>query len=179
MINQFLEPRQEIKQENLVPYQNKNNIYKYQSKENTFFYKLKDQEMFFVIQHVSNTNHSIFYKMLNNCLAIMQEWGRQKKEGKNIKYPIIVPIFIDTRNQMSKIDKNIPKKEFNLEYNLIDIKQISKQDFLKKESQFGYIMFLKKIEKEESNQNLNLIIKELKIEEKLKKLQIPKKFKNS
>lgn len=174
MINQFLEPRQKIKQENLVPYKSEFVIRKYKSKENTYFYKLKDQDMFFVIEHMLDAKHATFYKMLNICLAIMQEWGRQKKEGKNIQYPVIVPIIIYTGNQMRKMEKNIPKKEFDLAYNLIDINQFSKQDFLKKESQFGYIMFLKKIEKEESGQNLSLIIQKLKIEEKLEKLEIPK-----
>ncbi len=162
LINQFLEPREKIKKEELMSYQNSYIIRKHQSKEVSFIYKLRRQEIFFLIEHQSSINSHISYQLLNYCLDIMQEWGKNKKTHKIVRYPIIVPIIIYTGSQKWKIEKkekDIEKRyKMQIDYNLIDINKISKQTLLEKNTMFGYTMFLEKVKnKKERMQNMDYL----------------------
>ena len=162
LINQFLEPREKIKKEELMSYQNSYIIRKHQSKEVSFIYKLRRQEIFFLIEHQSSINSHISYQLLNYCLDIMQEWGKNKKTHKIVRYPIIVPIIIYTGSQKWKIEKkekDIDKRyKMQIDYNLIDINKISKQTLLEKNTMFGYTMFLEKVKnKKERMQNMDYL----------------------
>lgn len=84
-INQFLEPREEVKAENLIRYTNSYITKKYKSKEADLVYKLKNQEIFFLIEHQSTIDNRMPYRMLNYCIDIMQEWSRNKKIRKNTR----------------------------------------------------------------------------------------------
>ena len=180
-INQFLEPREEIRAEELIRYTNSYITKKYKSKEADLVYKLKEQEIFFLIEHQSTIDNKMPYRILNYCIDIMQEWSRNRKIKKNTSYPIIVPIIIYTGNQKWKLPKNFKEKQISnyvferykidLEYNLIDINKISKQVLLEKDTMFGYTMFIEKSEtKEELIENLNVIIKTTRNKEKLDEL---------
>lgn len=169
-INQFIEPREEVKEENLIRYTNSYITKKYKSKEADLVYKLKNQEVFFLIEHQSTIDNSMPYRMLNYCLDIMREWSRNRKIKRNTRYPIIVPIVIYTGNQKWKFSKNFKEKQIgnyvferykiDLEYNFVDINKISKQILLEKDTMFGYAMFLEKAENtEELIENLDIIIK--------------------
>jgi len=180
-INQFLEPRVEIKAEDLVRYTNSYITKKYKSKEADLVYKLKNQEIFFLIEHQSTIDNRMPYRILNYCIDIMQEWCRNRKIKKNTAYPIIVPIVIYTGNEKWKLPKNFREKQISnyvferykidLEYNLIDINKISKEVLLEKQTMFGYIMFIEKSQtKEELIENLEVIIKSTKNKEKLEEI---------
>lgn len=82
-INYFIEPREKIKEEELIRYTSSYITKKYQSKEADLIYKLKDQDTFFLIEHQSTINQGMTYRMLNCCLDIMQDWTRNKKIKKN------------------------------------------------------------------------------------------------
>lgn len=84
-INQFLEPREEVKAENLIRYTNSYITKKYKSKEADLVYKLKNQEVFFLIEHQSSIDNSMPYRILNYCIDIMQEWSRNKNIKRNIR----------------------------------------------------------------------------------------------
>ena len=53
LINQFVKPREEIKQTELVRYTNGYITKKYKAKEADLVYKLKNQEVFFLVEHQS------------------------------------------------------------------------------------------------------------------------------
>ena len=158
-INQFVVPREKVKEEELTRYTNSYITKKYKSKEADLVYKLKNQEIFFLIEHQSTIDYNMPYRMLNYCLDIMQEWSRNKKIGKNTRYPIIVPIVIYTGNQKWKMPRNFREKQIGdyvferyqieLEYNFIDINKLPRQMLLQKNSMFGYIMFLEKAQSSE------------------------------
>lgn len=180
-INQFIEPREEVKAENLIRYTNSYITKKYKSKEADLVYKLKNQEVFFLIEHQSTIDNSMPYRMLNYCLDIMREWSRNRKIKRNTRYPIIVPIVIYTGNQKWKFSKNFKEKQIgnyvferykiDLEYNFVDINKISKQILLEKDTMFGYAMFLEKAENyEQLVENLNTIIETTKNNKNLKEL---------
>lgn len=180
-INQFIEPREEIKEEELIRYPNHFITKKYKSKEIDLVYKLKTQDVFFLIEHQDIIDNSMPYRMLNYCLDIMQEWNRNKKTKNNIRYPIIVPIVIYTGKQKWKMPRNFREKQIsnyiweryniNLEYNCIDINKISKQFLLQKDTLFGYIMFIEKSENyEDLAKNLDIIMKTTKDKGMIEKL---------
>ena len=169
-INQFIEPRKKVREEELIRYTNHNVKQQHREKEIDLIYKLKDQDLFFVIEHQSTIDNNIPYKMLNCCLAIMQDWNRNRKIRKSTNYPIVVPIVIYTGNQKWKITKQYKEKQISdyvferyqidFEYNFIDINKISKQILLKQDTIFGYLMFLEKAENStELIENLQIVAK--------------------
>ena len=180
-INQFLEPREEIKEEELIQCANRYITRNDKAKEVVIVYKLKNQEVFFLIEHQSSIDHNMSYRMLNYCLELIRNWGRNKKIGKSINYPIVVPIVIYTGNQKWKVIKKQKETQIddtirgrykiNLAYNLIDINKISKQDLLAKNTVFAYTMFLEKAESfEQLIENFNGIVKVCKDSQKIQEL---------
>lgn len=170
LINQFLEPREEVKKEELVRFTNSYITKKYKAKEADIVYKLKKQDIFFLIEHQSSIDNNMPYRMLNYCLDIMREWSRNQKIGKNTSYPIIVPIVIYTGSQKWKMPKNFKEKQISnyvferykidLEYNFIDSNKLSKQILLEKDTMFGYSMMIEKAkDQKELIDNLFAIIK--------------------
>ncbi len=180
-INQFIEPREKVKEEQLIRYTNSYITKKYKSKEPDLVYRLKNQDVFFLIEHQSTIDHNMPFRMLNYCLDIMQEWSRNKKIGKNTSYPIVVPIVIYTGSQKWKMPKNFREKQIgdyvferykiDLEYNFIDINKLPRQILLQKDSMFSYIMFLEKAERtKELVENLEIMIQSTQNEKILKEL---------
>lgn len=173
LINQFVEPREKIKEE-LVSYNNCYRMKKDRTEEIDFVYRLKNQDIFFLIIHQPIVDDKISYRVLNRCLDIMREWTKNRKMGRNNNYPIIVPIIIYTGNQKWKQIKNFYIEErykIDIEYNLIDINKFSKQVLLRKDSIFAYAMFLEKAKNdEELIKSIEKIIKVTKNKEKLKEL---------
>ncbi len=180
-INSFIEPKKVIEKNQLVRYTNSYITNKYKSKEADLVYKLKDKEIFFLIEHQSTIDIKMPYRILNYCVDIIQEWSRNKKIGKDTKYPIVVPIVIYTGDKNWKIPQNFRDKQISsyvferykvdLEYNLVDINKLSKQTLLEQNTMFSYTMLIEKSKnKEELIDNLSLIIKTTKDKEKLEKL---------
>lgn len=180
-INQFVKPREEVKEAELLRYTNSYIAKKYDSKKLDLIYKLKDQEVFFLIEHQSTIDNNMAYKMLNYCLDIMRDWSRNKKIGRSIKYPIIVPIVIYTGDEKWKMLKNFKEKQFgdyaleryklDMEYNFIDINKLSKQMLLEKNTMFSYAMLLQKAQNNtELAQYIDFIIKATNDKEKLEEL---------
>lgn len=169
LINQYVEPREEVKQTELVKYTNSYITKKYKAKEADLVYKLKNQDIFFLVELQCTIDENMSYRMLNYCLDIMREWGKNKKIGRNTFYPMIVPIVIYTGNEKWKIPKKIKEKQvdgytyeryrIDIEYNFIDVNRISKQMLLEKNTMFSYAMFLEKAKNhEELIYNLNIIL---------------------
>ena len=139
-INQFIEPRKKLKQDELIRYTNHYMIKKYKLKESVFIYKLRNQEIFFLIEEQSIIDDHIIYRMLNYCVGLMQQWHKNQKMGRNIQYPIIVPIIIYTGKQKWEMPKSQKTKLFNgypledhkmnFEYNFIDLYRISNKKYL-------------------------------------------------
>ena len=180
-INYFIKPQKHIKVDELELYTNSYITKKYKSKEADLVYKLRNQEIFFLIEHQSTVDNTVPYRMLNYCIDIIQDWSKNKKIGKNMKYPIIVPIVIYTGDKKWDIPQNFEQKQISnhgfernklkLEYNLIDIHKLSKQSLLEQNTMFGYSMLIEKSKnKQELIDNICTIIQSTSDEEKLNKL---------
>ena len=181
-INEFVEPREKIRQEDLVHCTISSYITKrYRGKEADFVYKLKNKNIFFLLEFQNEMDSKIDYRMLNYCLDIMREWTKNRKEKRVESYPVIVPILIYTGKQKSRSLKeekeNYGKEGIfegnnpNFEYNFVDMNKFSKQILLEKGSMLSYVMFLEKSEgMEELPRNLESIIETTKNKRELLEL---------
>lgn len=169
-INQYLEPKEKVKEEELIRYTNSYMNEKYKGKEADLVYKLKDKEVYFLIEHQSTIDNNMPFRMLNYCINIMQEWSRNRKIRKNTNYPIVVPILIYTGKIKWDIKRNFKEKQIgdyvfenymiNYEFNIVDINKITGKELLKNRSMFSYgILIEKSKSKEELKNNLDIIIK--------------------
>lgn len=170
LINQFIEPRKTIKEEELVSYTTNSYITKkYRTKEIDLVYKLRNKEIFFLLECQSKLDSKVDYRMINYCLDIMREWSQNKKVKKITSYPIVVPILIYTGNQKWNIESNrkekiikeytYAKEKMNIEYNLVDMSKYSEQILLDQGNILSYAMLLEKAEgKKEMIRNLENII---------------------
>jgi len=84
-INQFVEPRKNVKEEDLIIYSNKNIVKKCKTKEADLIYKINNQEVFFLIEYQSEMDNNLSYRLLNYCLDIMQNWVKNKKMRKTAR----------------------------------------------------------------------------------------------
>ena len=92
-LNDFLEPRDKIKENDLIRCLNyKNKKYRYKSPE--LIYYLKSQNLIFIIEEENTIDNSIRYRMLNYCIDFMQEYISKFKYEEENRYPIIIPILI-------------------------------------------------------------------------------------
>ena len=181
-INEFMEPREKIRQEDLVHCTISSYITKrYRGKEADFVYKLKNKNIFFLLEFQNEMDSKIDYRMLNYCLDIMREWTKNRKEKRVESYPVIVPILIYTGKQKWRSLKE-EKENYgedcifegnnpSFEYNFVDMNKFSKQILLEKGGILSYVMFLEKSEgMEELPRNLESIIETTKNKRELLEL---------
>lgn len=164
LINDFIEPKEKIKEENLVKYTNNFIIRKYKSKEANVIYKLQDKNIFFLIEYKSSIENKMVYRMLNYCIDIIYDWNISVKIKKGIEYPIIVPIVIYTGVDKWNVDNDINKMQvsdyifqnykIDFKYNLIEIKKISTKILIQKNTLFSQIMALEKSKNYEEFKNI-------------------------
>ena len=181
LINNFLEPKEKIKEKELTRYTNSYISKKYKSKEADLVYRVKSKEIFFLIEHQSYIDNRMPFRILNYCVDIMQEWNRNKKVTKSTQYPVIVPIVVYTGSIKWKVPTNFKEKQIgdyifkrhyiDLEYNLIDVNKLTSDFLIKKDTKFCYTMLLEKSKnKKELIQNINEIIRNTKNKQCLEEL---------
>lgn len=181
-INQFLNLKDEISEEELIKVKNDVITNKGNGKKNNIIYKQKDKEIFFLIEHQITITEELTYNMLNFCMEILQEWGRNKRAKISAKKPIVIPIVIYTGNEKikrlepisyNKIGKYAFENfEMNFEYNLINIRNTSPKYLIEKGTIFAYSMILEKSKNEsELKQNMEMLKKAIQDAEKLKEIQ--------
>ena len=181
-INQFINNDIKINSDDLIKFTNSYITKKYKAKESDLVYMLKKQEIFFLIERQSNIDSTMPYRMLNYCIDIINEWCQSKKLKKVKRYPIVVPIVIYTGDRKWIVPKNFKEKQIstcifenykiNIQYNLVDINQLSDESLIKKHTMFGYGMLIEKSKnKKDLIEKLNLIIKNCDDEKQLEKLK--------
>lgn len=181
-INQFLNLKDEISEEELIKVKNDVITNKGNGKKNNIIYKQKDKEIFFLIEHQITITEELTYNMLNFCMEILQEWGRNKRAKISAKKPIVIPIVIYTGNEKIKRPEPISYNkignysfenfEMNFEYNLINIRNTSPKYLIEKGTIFAYSMILEKSKNEsELKQNKEMLKNTIQDAEKLKEIQ--------
>ena len=181
IINEFLNTKEKIKEENLIKFTNSYITKKYKAKEADIVYKLRGKEIFFLIEHQSKVDNNMSYRMLNYCIDIMQEWKKGKSTLNIKKYPLIIPIVIytgdkDWTSYTNFKDKQYGNKELEInkidfKYNLIDSNKYTFNTLIKMKSMFGYSMAIEKAkDKNELIKYLEFIIANEKDKQRLDKI---------
>ncbi len=181
-INQFITKSNYISNENLVKYTNSFITKRYKTKGTDLVYKIKNQNIFFLIEHQSQIDNSITYRMLNYCIDIMNEWKKSQKTVTIKKYPVIIPIVIYTGDKKWKIPVNLKEKQIatsifenykiDFRYNLIDTNKLTDKGLIEKNSMLGYFMMIEKSkDKKELLEKLKIIVEKEEREEILRKLE--------
>lgn len=182
LINNYLNSKRKIKMEELEIYNNNYITKKYGTLENNVIYKIKNEKVFFIIEHNKNPNNKIPYRMLNICVDIMQEWGKNKSIKQKTSYPLVIPIIVYTGDDKWKVPRDFREKQVDdyiseksnieLEYNLIDTNKITKDIIINNPSMLGYATLIKKSQSlEELMENLNIIMDLEKDKNKIKKVK--------
>lgn len=151
-LNQFLDVKENIRQEELIACSTDFITGQYQDKHSDILYRLRNKAVYFLVEHQS----SVDFKMIERIGIYVEEI--MKRERKNYKYPIVVPIVIYTgyRKWNAKMTlaeklyhyKDYKEYEINLKYNLITIHNYSFEELIKKQTLFSYIMLIEKCETE-------------------------------
>lgn len=151
-LNQFLDIKENITKEELIVCSTDFITKQYQDKHSDILYKLKNKAIYFLVEHQS----SVDFKMIERIGTYVEEI--MKRERKNYKYPIVVPIVVYTgfRKWNAKMTlaeklyhyKSYKEYEINFKYNLITIHNYSFEELLEKETLFSFIMIMEKCETE-------------------------------
>ena len=151
-LNQFLDVKENIRQEELIACSTDFITGQYQDKHSDILYRLRNKAVYFLVEHQS----SVDFKMIERIGIYVEEI--MKRERKNYKYPIVVPIVIYTGSRKWNAKMTLAEKlyhykdykeyEINLKYNLITIHNYSFEELIKKQTLFSYIMLIEKCETE-------------------------------
>ena len=149
-LNNFLNFKNKIEEDDLTKVENK-----LIQEQSTIIYKQKSNEVFFLVHHVTKIDEELTKKMLNFSIEILNKWSRNKKTKTIAKKPIVIPIVIYTgREKVKKQEGLICRKvgnyifenfEFIFNYNLINLKNISKQRLIEQNTLFSYKLKLTKL----------------------------------
>ena len=175
-INVFLNPKRELKEQELEKYTNSYINRKYQKKEADIVYKVKGMPIYYLIEHQSTIDYNMSYRILNYCIDIIQEWIKGKNTGRETKYPVVIPIVIYTGEKRWSIatdfaDTQIKETTYgnnyiHLSYNLIDINKYSNENLLKRNTLFSYCMLIEKTNNTKEFVNtIKTILKQIKEKE--------------
>ncbi len=147
-LNNFLKIEKQIKENELVQCSTEFITKNYREKHLDLLYKLKYKSVYFLIEHQSTVDKKMIERIGNYVGEIM------RKEEKDGKYPIVVPIVIYTGFQKWNVETNFKKKQYNeigyekykisLEYNLIETGKYTFKELLEEKTLFGCIMIMEK-----------------------------------
>lgn len=147
LINDFLNPKNIIRSEELSLYESEYINKKYISEDWQIIYKNKEKPIFYLIKYQRVFDNEINYKILNLNVDIIQSYSKNKKYEENMQYPLIVPIIIYTGKEKWKSFKSnnqkqlgtyiLEKNQIAIEYNIIDINKISNKFLMQKNTSFS------------------------------------------
>ena len=152
----------EVKKEDLEKYKNSFITKQYKNKESDTIYKHKNKEIYYLIEHQS----TIDVRMPNRMLSYYEELIEDIYKNKKMKKinPVIVPIVIYTGSKGWKVPTNFSSTQkceerykkylINLEYELIDISNYTKQQLLEKDTKFSSMMLIEKYDTSEQIKNV-------------------------
>ena len=87
----------EIKQNELEIYNGEYITNNFKYKQSDIVYKVKGKEVYYLIEHQTNVNYSMAYRVLNYCVEIIRSVVENKEiNRKNFEYPKVIPIVLYT-----------------------------------------------------------------------------------
>ncbi len=138
IINQVLNLKEKIREEELEKYNSSFVTNDLQNKEADIVYKMKEKNIFFLIEHQSKVDYSMPYRLEEYRIEIIKSAiDIEKIKNKGYEIPEVIPIVIYTRkgNWNAKLHLHSIQderfKNVNLQkYNLIDINKYEKETLI-------------------------------------------------
>ena len=155
LLNKYLDLK--IEEKDIEKYTRKFVLPELENRESDVIYKLKNEQIFFLIEHQTNVDYSMPFRMLEYIVEIMRSAiSREKMQNKSEKLPIVVPIVIYTGKENWKVPRLLQERQAyygktNLEfkYNLVDGSKISKEELMKENSILSKAILLEKLDNPE------------------------------
>lgn len=171
-LNQFLNLKEKIKEEQLVQCPTEFVTKRYKNKHLDILYKLKEMPIYFLVEHQSTVDK----EMIERIGIYVEEIMRKEKNYGSGIYPVIVPIVIYTGFQKWNVKTkfremqyqalNYEEYQMNLWYNLITVQDCTFEELLEKKTLFSSIMIMEKCRtKEELTVQIEKVIEMIEKEE--------------
>ena len=152
-LNQFLNLRETLKEEQLIQCSTEFITKRYKSKYTDILYRLKEIPIYFLVEHQSTVDRKMIERMGTYVGEIM------RKEKSNGLYPIVVPIVIYTGSSkwtaktkfMEKQyqEENYSEYQINLWYNLVAVRDFEFEKLAEKNTLLSAIMIIEKCKTQE------------------------------
>lgn len=171
-INQFMNLENEINKDELIQCNTSYVTNRYKDRQADIVYKLKNTQIYFLIEHQSKVDYEMTYRIFEYVKEIMDNSKIDKKVGKNLIYPIVVPIVLYTginkwtakRNfayMQSKI-KQYEEYLIHMKYNLVDINELTFDELQNNKTLVSNAMIIEKCKtKEELINQIDIMIKNI------------------
>ena len=168
IINRILDKNNKIKENSIEKYISSFISNELKNSESDVIYKLKNENVFFLIEHQTQIDYLMPYRILQYELEIISSVLIDRKYiDKNYKFPEIIAIVLYTGNK--KWDGNLDLRSSQYKwrkyegqelskYNIIDINQIEDKELLEENSIISKVMLIEKSKTENDLwNNLNKI----------------------
>ena len=152
-IEYFINSKSTLKATEIEKY-NRNFITKdYRERQSDIVYKIKDKNVFLIIEHQSKVDYSMPFRFEEYGFETMKSAiDRSKLKNKNYNLPRIIPILIYTGENGWKVSNRMQEEQYEeieqgglqLEYNIIDINDYTKEELLEKDSIVAVAMAIEK-----------------------------------
>ena len=152
-IEYFINSKSTLKAAEIEKY-NRNFITKdYKERQSDIVYKIKDKNVFLIIEHQSKVDYSMPFRFEEYGFETMKSAiDRSKLKNKNYNLPRIIPILIYTGENGWKVSNRMQEEQYEeieegglqLEYNIIDINDYTKEELLEKDSIVAVAMAIEK-----------------------------------
>lgn len=177
-IKYFVNPETNLTKEKLQKYNRSFVTERFKSRTSDIVYKEKDKNIYYLIEHQSNIDYDMPYRMLEYCYEIIRDTvDKEKIKNKNYEYPKVIPIVLYTGNKKWKVPKVIglisdgsyKNVGLSLKYLLIDTNDYNKEQLLNSESMVGYAMIA---DRSNTNEEVAEAIEKMLIEKPNKREEI-------
>ncbi len=153
IINKALNLTKPIEEEEIEQYTNRYITNEYTDKETDIVYKMKNKDIYFLIEHQSNVDYSMNFRLEEYKLEIMKSAiNKERLKTKEYEVPTVIPIVLYTgkerwtvRRKLSMVQDERLENLNLLQYNLIDISKYAKEDLLKSDKYMDKIFLIEKI----------------------------------
>ena len=180
-IEYFINSKSTLKATEIEKY-NRNFITKdYKERQSDIVYKIKDKNVFLIIEHQSKVDYSMPFRFEEYGFETMKSAiDRSKLKNKNYNLPRIIPILIYTGENGWKVSNRMQEEQYEeieegglqLEYNIIDINDYTKEELLEKDSIVAVAMAIEKCKNDNEIERATERLVEISTTENRKELAI-------
>lgn len=152
-LNQYLNLKIPIKENELEPYNNSFITPDFRNKEADIVYKMKNRNIFFLIEHQSTIDLSMPYRIENySMLIINRAVEKEKMRQKGYLYPKVIPIVLYTGEKKWKTSLSFSEVQEKLDgyeetdksYAIVDINNYTEKELLEDDLTISKVLMIEK-----------------------------------